>query len=168
MKKLIILALTASLHANLSHAQDVKTSQETDVYASYVENIRQSAEKGSATAQYTLAGCYYTGKGVEKDFKTAVKWYEKAAKQGVNDAQYDLAICYYKGIGIKQQLDKAVYWFRKAAEGGNIYAQYQLGVCYYNGKGIERNEALALEWLNKAAKAGSTAAINALNSIAEN
>ena len=40
------------------------------------------AQAGDAMGQYNLGWCYYYGKGVNQDYKEAVKWYTKSAEQG--------------------------------------------------------------------------------------
>ena len=44
--------------------------------------FRKAAVQGYETAQYSLALCYETGDGCEKDEKKAFEWYKKASEQG--------------------------------------------------------------------------------------
>ena len=41
-------------------------------------------------AQNNLGAMYFTGEGVNRDEKEAIKWFEKAASQGNSDAQANL------------------------------------------------------------------------------
>ncbi len=45
------------------------------------------AQKGDPQAQYAVAYLYYNGLGVDKDFKLAESWFQKAADQGNAKAQ---------------------------------------------------------------------------------
>ena len=47
----------------------------------------KKAEAGDAEAQCNLGSCYYEGKGVNQDYKEAVKWYRKSAEHGYADAK---------------------------------------------------------------------------------
>ena len=51
------------------------------------------AEQGDAEAQFNLGFCYDDGRGVEKDYGEAVKWYRKAAEQNFAPAQFNLGYC---------------------------------------------------------------------------
>ena len=51
---------------------------------------KAKAEAGDAKAQFNLGYMYAKGQGVEKDFKEAVKWFQKAADQGYAHAQDNL------------------------------------------------------------------------------
>jgi TPR repeat protein len=56
------------------------------------------------------------GKGVLKDYKQAVYWYQKAADQGYAEAQSILGVMYANGKGVLKDLSKAKYWIKKAYE----------------------------------------------------
>ena len=67
-----------------------------------------------------LGQLYMGGLGVKKDYKKAIKWFEKAAKQGDSDAMYEIGRCYYYGgNGIKKDIKKAKEWVAKSAALGN-------------------------------------------------
>jgi len=75
-----------------------------------------------AYAQYFLARMYERGEGVEKDRKTAAKWYRKAAEKGVNDAQFRLATMYESGDGVPKDMEYAYAWYSVAAHLGSVKA----------------------------------------------
>ena len=54
------------------------------------ELFRKSADRGYPLAQYNLAACYESGRGVEKDLSKAVALYRKAAVAGMKQAQMKL------------------------------------------------------------------------------
>lgn len=76
--------------------------------------LRLKAEEDNSDAQNTLAHRYYTGLGVKKDEKEALKWWEEAAKTGTpseraratfnigvfyqNQHNYTMALEYYQSI----------------------------------------------------------------------
>lgn len=52
--------------------------------------IRKAAENGYSHAQLELGACYFTGRGVTQDIKTADFWIRKSANQGNPDAKNTL------------------------------------------------------------------------------
>jgi len=78
-------------------------------------NLKRSAEDGYAPAQNELGRCYYTGKGVEKNYTEAFRWFSRAAEQGNDAAEYNLGCCYYYGKGVEQNYNYAYSWLQKAA-----------------------------------------------------
>ena len=119
-----------------------------------IVTLTLKAKSGKAEAQNDLGKAYYEGKGVEKNFTEAVKWYKKAAYQGNAKAQEGLAICYDNGNGVEEDLKEAVKWYTRAAEQGNADAQNDLGYGYEFGEGVEENIKEAVKWYTKAAEQG--------------
>lgn len=114
-------------------------------------SYQNGATKGYDEAQYKLAICYKTGKGIYKDTKKSEEWYQKAADQNHLMAR---GICYYFGYGTPQDFIEAVKWFERAAEQGYDDAQYMLGECYSNGQGVAEDPEEGKNWYLKAAKQG--------------
>jgi hypothetical protein len=104
------------------------------------------AEQGYAKAQASLGWMYYTGKGVKKDLKKAVKWFRLAAEQDHAIAQNNLAVMYENGYGVAIDYQEAFKWYKKSADSGYSYAQYNLGRMYAEGKGIRKNLNEAKYW----------------------
>lgn len=96
---------------------------------------------------------YLNGHGVEQNFETAIKWFEKSSKQGNKDAQNYLGLMYYDGIGVRQNYIISAEWFEKAADQGHPSAMFMLGKMYRDGEGVDFNEKSA-ELLQKSCKAG--------------
>lgn len=69
---------------------------------------------------------YEHGKGVEKDYAEAVKWYWKSAEQGAAWAQNNLGVMYENGRGVKKDKNEAENWLHKAARQGHSGAQDEL------------------------------------------
>ena len=65
----------------------------------------------------------YLGKGVEEDFKEAVKWNQKAADQGDAMAQTSCAVMYYKGEEVEQNYVTAYAWCNIAVTNGGEVAK---------------------------------------------
>ena len=100
-----------------------------------IEQLRNDAEQGDASAQYLLGLSYVTGEGVPQDDQEAVSWFRKAAEKGNAGAQFSLGVSYATGEGVPQDDQEAVKWFRKAAEQGYASAQDHLGAMYAEGPG---------------------------------
>lgn len=73
-----------------------------------------------------LGICYYSGGGVEKNYKEAVKWFRKAAEQGHAESQCTLGIFYYNGVGVAKNEREAIKWLRMSAEQGCLKAKISL------------------------------------------
>ena len=69
---------------------------------------------------------YAAGRGVAKDERKAVEWWQKAAKQGDAVAQHNLGFMYLTGRGVAQNDRNAVEWWQKAAAQGEENAKKML------------------------------------------
>ena len=88
-------------------------------YSTALQEWRPLAARGHAAAQYRIGLMHAYGIQVEKDFKKARHWYEKAARQGVAPAAYELGVFYELGRGVWQDERQAAYWFHQGALGGH-------------------------------------------------
>ena len=108
------------------------------------------AEKGETCAQRGMGKLYEKGRGVERDFATAIKWYRPAAEKGDAESQYRLSVGYGYGLGVPQDEAKAMEWLRKAAENGQKRAQRSLAKGYEDGmKGLPRDPEQAKYWYDR-------------------
>ncbi len=121
---------------------------------SSISEVTASAEGGDAGAQYRLGVIYMKGRGITRDYKKALKWFEKAAGQGHTGAQTRIGDIYAAGRGVKRDYREAARWYRSAAEHGNPKAQYSLGLMYINGDGVPRDYVISYMWLNLAGAGG--------------
>ena len=96
-KTLIFVFLSILFFAPLKAALPVNMSE-----------LRSAAQKGNAVAQFSLAGIYYNGSGVDRNYVLAVKWLYLAAGQGFAKAQYNLGEMYYLGHGVEQNYTEAL------------------------------------------------------------
>jgi len=108
------------------------------------------AEKGDVRAQRGMGKMYEKGRGVERDFATALKWYRPAAEKGDAESQYRLSVGYGYGMGVKKDEAKAMEWLRKAAENGQKRAQRSLAKGYEDGlNGLPRDPEKAKYWYDR-------------------
>jgi TPR repeat protein len=130
-----------------------------------------------AEARYRLGNCYYSGQGVDLDFREAVKWYYQAAKQQYirfPEAEAKLGECFAKGRGVEKNSEEAgkwyctaarhslnsenaVDWYRKAAELDNAFAAYNLGMIYAQDHADPQKQTESVKWFRKAAEQGHAA-----------
>jgi TPR repeat protein len=62
---------------------------------------------------------YYSGQGVNQDYKKALVWFTKSAEQGDATSQKNLASMYFNGYGADKNYIKAYKWFLLAGVNGN-------------------------------------------------
>ncbi len=121
------------------------------VHAALPADVLESAEKGKASSQYSIARSYELGNRVKSDNAKAIEWYTKAADQGHVDAAYRLGLIYYKGVGGFQiNLKKAFRYISQAANKNHKNSQANLAKMYENGDGVKRNEELSDYWYEQA------------------
>lgn len=116
------------------------------------EWFKRAADKGYTPAEYAVAGCYHTGRGVGENEGDAFEYYKCAADKGHVSAQYMLGCCYENGWGTNQDEDEAVRYYQKAAKKGHTNAEYSLGY-YFKGEGEndEKYYSAAVKYLKRAA-----------------
>jgi TPR repeat protein len=124
------------------------------------------ARRGFTLAQYNLGRMYFSGEGVDQDYKEANKWFNRAATQQYPPAQNSLGILYNEGLGVRRDHAKATNWFRHGAEQGYTPAQISLGLQYAEGLGIKQDYTEAMKWFNIAAELGEAAATSHRDAIA--
>ena len=71
--------------------------------------LLQAAKAGEPHCQNLVGYCYHLGLGVEKNIKSAVRWYQRASSNDDLEALGNLALLNEKGIGVKPDLKKAFY-----------------------------------------------------------
>jgi len=87
--------------------------------AETTEEIKQSAEQGSALGQAKLASLYILGRSVEVNHRRAAQLMEKSARQGFIEAQVVIAAMYDMGEGVARNKEMATRWYEKAAKQGH-------------------------------------------------
>ncbi len=122
-----------------------------------LESFMSGASKGNADAQYMLGRMYYSGKGVDRDCKEAVKWYQKAIDQNHADAMAWMSDVYVeKKCGDEVDYDKALSLIRRSIELGSAYGMNNLGYMYLKGYGVAQDYQEAVKWYRKSAEQGNS------------
>jgi localization factor PodJL len=116
--------------------------------------LREAAAKGDNKALFEIANRYADGRGVSKDLKKAISWYQKAAEAGFAPAQFRIGSYYEKGIGVERSAQKAKELYQLAAEQGNASAMHNLAVLYAMGAAGPTDNDSAAKWFVKAAELG--------------
>jgi hypothetical protein len=117
MKRLFLSALLAVLLAGAAKADfdDGLAAYEEGDYAAALREWRPLAEAGDLDAQFYLGEMHLRGKGVERDFKKAAEWLDKAAQAGHPRSQGTLGGLYAAGLGVPQDFGMAYFWMIVAA-----------------------------------------------------
>lgn len=76
--------------------------------------IRKAAEQNYTDAQRELGRMYWTGEGVDQDFREMTRWYGRAAERGDVGAQLFLGDAYAYGFGVEADLVQAYMWYEIA------------------------------------------------------
>jgi TPR repeat protein len=91
-----------------------------------LERFRDPADRGLATAQYTLGMilyCSHCDSGTKADLLDAARWIRKAVMQGFMDAQYDLGEMFRHGVFCDHIYMKfARKYIRRASVQGHVEA----------------------------------------------
>lgn len=113
------------------------------------------AEKGGDNFNSVLCAiCYLEGKGVAKDLKKSVHFWELAAKGNSVDAYRELGFIYQR----QKQDDAAMKCFKKAALLGDVPSAYQYAKKQLNDPASTGDKQEAVVFLTKAAEAGNVQA----------
>ena len=59
----------------------------------------------------------------ERDYKTALEWFNKATQQGDHMGQYYMGVCYTYGYGVEKNYNLAVEWLQKSARQEDLLAK---------------------------------------------
>ena len=117
MKKIVSILLMLCMLiplASQAYAANVYTPEE-------LEQLKQSAEGGSADAMATLGRLYYLGNyksGISRDFGRALDWFQRAADAGNQNVLMNIAAIYEKGSAGERDLSKAYTLYKQAADAG--------------------------------------------------
>lgn len=124
-------------------------------------------------AQYSLAGLYYRGQGVEQDYELAHHLYECSADQGNPYADYELAKMCRDGIGTEKNTARSDAHFIQAYNGflelevrnHDDKLQYRLGQMLHTGTGTEQDDIAAADYWERSARLGNVNAQYALGKL---
>ena len=77
-----------------------------------------SADQDYPNSIFNIGFMYYTGRGVEQDYDTAIEYYRRAADQGLPVALFAVGDCYYLGNGVEKDIKQAEKWYKEALKAG--------------------------------------------------
>ncbi|MCL2074412.1 MAG: sel1 repeat family protein [Marinilabiliaceae bacterium] len=112
--------------------------------------LLELAEKNDKDAMVSLGSMHYEGKGVQQNYKEAVKWYERAAEELDAYGLCYLGYCYYYGRDINIDYEKAYSCFSQSAFLGNANGMFKLGDMYYYGHHVKEDKEAAFYWYKEA------------------
>ena len=103
----------------------------------------------------SLATLYRLGRGVDRDYQTALAWLYEAAAKKHPLAQMDLGDLFLEGVPDAVEADPAhaLEWYRLAAKQGVILAQFKAAQLYVEGIGGTADPETGLAWMAIAARA---------------
>ncbi len=80
--------------------------------------FRQAAAQKSAGATASLGVMYATGRGVERDYEAAMRYYQAAARMGSEHGIQGIGVLYANGQGVERSMTEALaHWMVAAAAG---------------------------------------------------
>jgi transglutaminase-like putative cysteine protease len=120
-------------------------------YKLAMTRLKPIAADGNRRAQSYVGSMYETGRGVERDYGEAMRWFLMAAEQGDDYSQSHIGYLYEQGLGVARDEKLAAEWYAKAADRGYAWAQMSLGLLYVHGRGVPLDFAKAIFWLRNAA-----------------
>ncbi len=116
--------------------------------------VKKSAEAGWDVGQCILAGMYFRGDYVKKDFKEAYKWAKLSADQDCPYVFIILGVMYENGYYVEKNIKKAIEYYKEGVEKGDKYNYGMLGEIYEQGRGVDKNLERAKFYYNKGAELG--------------
>ena len=116
-----------------------------------IAGLKIEAEHGNAGSQFWLGVAFESGKGVQQDYKEALRWLAKSAKQGNADAQNMMGVMFENGEGVPINYGRAAKWYRAACEnrpdcGGAGQGCNHLGQLYLDGHGVKQSRVEAYKY----------------------
>jgi TPR repeat protein len=125
-----------------------------------IEQMTNRAEANDAGAIWTLASCYYFGRGgLQQDHTMAMELFTRAAELGDSMAHFNLGFIYREGGDLK----KSKLHLETAAMAGSEMARCSIGSIEFKSGNIER----AIKHWTIAASAGYYSAMNFLRKFFE-
>lgn len=116
--------------------------------------LKAAVQKGDVSALYEVGNRLFEGRGVPRDPKLALSWFERAATAGLVPAQFRVGNMYEKGTGVARDLKLAKQWYGRAADKGNAKAIHNLGVIIAEGGDGKPDYTVAADLFRRAAQFG--------------
>lgn len=144
---------------------DQKDTMSDEKNIATIENIRRRAKAGDPNARYELGCIYYVGRGIDRDYAEAFRWYMKAAEQGHNSGLCDVGYCYRNGHGVPQDFAIAFRYYMKVAQQGCPTGAFWVAHAYEHGEGVPRDIHQAVRWYEISGNRGDRDAADALKRL---
>lgn len=91
-----------------------------------VELYHQAAELGNADAALALGNAHLAGRGTERSYKLAARWYEFAIFLGKESAKYRLGVLYSSNLGVRFDAERAECLLRESLAAGCKQAEVEI------------------------------------------
>ena len=115
----VLLTFSVVIPAANAGWEEAMTVAASDDDATAFMEWKILADQGNVEAQVNLGLMYDNGRGVDQDYKQAVKWYQLAADQGNALAQNNLGLMYDSGRGVAQDYKMAHMYYNIGAANGS-------------------------------------------------
>lgn len=132
--------------------------ESTNVEQSNIDGMIQRAYIGDGAEQYNLGYHYFYGKGVQRNFSKAKKWFDLASKSESPAARYKIGRLYETGVFYKKDIKQAVLHYEFAASKGEIYALNNLAILYLTGNGVAQDVPKGISLAKRSALKGNAEA----------
>jgi Sel1 repeat len=140
-------ARVADIRANFDEGVNAFAAKH---YKFAMTRFKPLAEDGDTRAQSYVGNMYESGRGVERDYGEALRWFLMAAEQGDPYSQSQVGNLYEKGRGVARDEKLAAEWYAKAANQNDTYSQACLATIYRDGRGVSHDFEQAARWYAKA------------------
>lgn len=135
--------------------------------AKAAQAIIGAAAAHDVEAQALLGQILLDGKGIERDPRLAMVWFEIAARNGHAMARNMLGRCHEHGWGCQPDAARAAAQYELAAAAGLDWGLYNLGNLLATGRGVVRDPIRALNCYRQAAESGHAKSMNLLGRYLE-
>ena len=128
--------------------------------------FRKLTERGFKAAPFYVGLYYEKGYVVEKDYATALRFYQLGASANDPYCYNQLGRMYSLGLGLpKKEESMGFFYYEQAAKLGDIMGVSNMAYAYEVGQGVEQDIIKAIELYQQAADAGEENAIKSLKRI---
>lgn len=135
--------------------------------AKAAQAIIAAAADNVLEAQALLGQILLDGKGIERDPKLALTWFDIAARKGHLMARNMMGRCFEHGWGCSADPARAAAHYEQAARAGLDWSLYNLGNLLATGRGVPQDQKRALQCYYRAAQRGHAKAMNLLGRYLE-
>ena len=149
-------------YANLLHSgKGTRRDRETALMI-----FRKLTERGFKAAPFYVGLYYEKGWVVEKDYQTAMRFYQLGASTNDPYCYNQLGRMYSLGLGLpRKEETMGFFYYEQAAKLGDVMGISNMAHAYESGQGVEQDIMKAIELYQEAAELGEENAIKSLERI---